>query len=47
MPSTTWNFAYPTLTDSERAVNDFVQATSGALPAVGVSRGGMGAIRPT
>ncbi len=30
-----WNFAYPTLTDS--TINDFVQATSGALPAVGVS----------
>jgi hypothetical protein len=30
-----WNFAYPTLTDS--TVNDFVQATGSALPAVGVS----------
>jgi hypothetical protein len=30
-----WNFAYPTLTDS--TVNDFVQATSSALPAVGLS----------
>jgi len=30
-----WNFAYPTLTDS--TINDFVQATSSALPAVGVS----------
>ena len=30
-----WNFAYPTLTDS--TVNDFVMATTGALPAVGLS----------
>lgn len=30
-----WNFAYPTLTDS--TVNDFVQATDGTLPAVGLS----------
>lgn len=29
-----WDFAYPTLTDS--TVNDFVQATSSALPAVGI-----------
>ena len=30
-----WNFAYPTMIDS--TVNDFVQATTGPLPAVGIS----------